>query len=319
MLTDPQRGKVRVQAFIQVPSAFICRTSSARGAEGGVSVFCAGQKQRQLCRLRSRWSCGGSYSALRCTSVGSRTNSSWCFYLGLLYLLRQLTLLLDKTYSLGTCSVRVQAASLEIPLLLRQQLTLPRLLGSAGLLRSASHLVPGLIKVDRQQPWFFAPASRAAAIYHTQGSTPSWLRSCCLVAVTVTNSKARSTLQTFAFGAVCWAAVRNPAVLARPDSIDTRTWGPPWCSSCNAFNQSKRRFCQQSYVDAGKYYQDGTPLWARKSVSCIDLNIKATEKFSVFLQKLNPSDFLQDFGNEQLQKTKITKPFNLRQEMPKIH
>ena len=159
------------------------------------------------------------------------------------------------------------------------------------MLHSASRSVSGLINVDGQQPWFFAMASCVAAIYHIQRSTPSWLLSCCLVAVTVTNSKARSTLQTFAFGAICWAVVRNPAVLARPDSIDTRIWGPLCCSLCNAFNQSKSRFCWQSYIDTGRYCQDGALVWASKSVSCVDLNRKATQKFSVFLQKLNPSDF----------------------------
>lgn len=138
---------------------------------------------------------------------------------------------------------------------------------------------------------FFAVASCVTAIYHTQRSTPGWLLSCCLVAVTVTNSKARSALQTFAFGAICGTAMRNLAVLARPDSIDTRTWGPLRFSLCNAFNQRQKQVLLAELHRHWDILSGWCTCMGEKRVSCVDLNIKATWNSSVLLQKLNTSDF----------------------------
>lgn len=78
-------------------------------------------------------------------------------------------------------------------------------------------------------------------------------------------------------------------MLARPDGIDTRTWGHLCFSLCNAFNQRQKQVLllrRHWEILSGR-----CTCMGEKSVSCVDLNIEATQKFSVFLQKLNTSDF----------------------------
>lgn len=105
-----------------------------------------------------------------------------------------------------------------------------------------------------------------------------------------TDSKARSDLQTFDFGAVFWAVVRNSSVVARPNSIDTRTSGLCALLCAMPLIRTEVGFAG-SYVGPGRYRQHRVPITARKSVSFVHPNIKAAQKFSVFLQKLNPSSF----------------------------
>lgn len=138
----------------------------ACSAQGRNRGSCAGYTATGIA-----WSwCRGMYSSFRCTCVGSHTKNSWCFYLeGLLYLLRQLTLLLIKTQSLGLlpkCKHRLPPW--KFPCSWGSSWLSQGRREPSGFLRSASPSVPGQMKCQKAALVFFVVAACAAAIHHTQ-------------------------------------------------------------------------------------------------------------------------------------------------------
>lgn len=102
-----------------------------------------------------------------------------------------------------------------------------------GFLCWAFPSVSGQVNIKRQPwvSWLWLPV-RQQPIRH------SWL-----VVVVGTDSKA-SLISKYLILVVFQAVVRNPSVVERPNSTDTRTLG--LCTLlCNAFNMNKRRFCWQ--------------------------------------------------------------------------
>lgn len=90
-----------------------------------------------------------------------------------------------------------------------------------------------------------------------------------------TDSEASSDPQTFDFGDVFWAVVRNPLVVERSDNIDTRTLGLCTLLCVMPSIRTKVDFAG-SYIGTGRYCQHSVLIRGRKSVSFVHSNTNAT-------------------------------------------
>lgn len=148
-----------------------------------------------------------------------------------------------------------------------------------GFLCWAFPSVSGQVNIKRQPwvSWLWLPV-RQQPIRH------SWL-----VVVVGTDSKA-SLISKYLILVVFQAVVRNPSVVERPNSTDTRTLGLCTLLCVMPLIWTKEGFAG-SCIGTGRCCQHCVLIRSRKTVSFVHLNTKATQKFSVFLQKLNPASF----------------------------